>query len=179
LVIKGDYLEEQIFPFFLSLRKIWPGLCFVNAYNSYLFFPAIREWIQMIPQGMTVGRFFQKSREEKKVTLESVARETRIKMDFLQAIEDDSFQLIPCQAYIRGFIRNYAKSMHLNAEEVLDLYKLQVEPQKNQAADSADSSPSVNKSLNQIKNHLFDFLTTMAGGTLAYPLGKTILRPKD
>jgi hypothetical protein len=179
LVIKGDYLEEQILPFFLSSRKIWPGLCTVNAYNSYLFFPAIREWIQMIPQGMTVGRFFQKSREEKKVTLESVAKETRIKMDFLQAIEDDSFQLIPCDAYIRGFIRNYAKSMHLNAEEVLDLYKLQVEPQKNQAADNADSSPSVNKSLNQIKNHLFDFLTTMAGGTLAYPLGKTILRPKD
>ncbi|HXZ35431.1 MAG TPA: helix-turn-helix domain-containing protein [Thermodesulfobacteriota bacterium] len=133
----------------------------------------------MIPQGMTVGRFFQKSREEKKVTLESVAKETRIKMDFLQAIEDDSFQLIPCEAYIRGFIRNYAKSMHLNAEEVLDLYDLQVEPKKNQAAESADNSPSVSKSLNQIKNHLFDFLTTMAGGSLAYPLGKTILRPKD
>jgi cytoskeletal protein RodZ len=149
------------------------------VYNTYLFFPAFREWIQMIPQGITVGRFFRKSREEKKVTLESVARETRIKMDFLQAIEDDSFQLIPCQAYIKGFIRNYAKSMHLDVKEVLDLYNLQVEPQKTRAAESANSSPSVSKSLNQIKNHLFDFLTTMAGGTLAYPLGKTILRPKD
>ena len=133
----------------------------------------------MIPQGTTVGRFFQKAREEKKVTLESVARETRIKMDFLQAIEDDSFQLIPCEAYIRGFIRNYAKSMHLNAEDVLDLYKLQVEPQKTQAVESSDSSHFVNKSLNQIKNHRFDFLTTMAVGSLAYPLCKTILRPKD
>jgi cytoskeletal protein RodZ len=133
----------------------------------------------MIPQGMTVGRFFQKSREEKKVSLESVARETRIKMDFLQAIEEDSFQLIPWEAYARGFIRNYAKFMHLNEEEIIDLYNLQVKPPKTQAAESADGSPSVNKSLNQIKNHLFDFLTTMAGGTLDYPLGKTILRPKD
>ena len=111
--------------------------------------------------------------------MESVAKETRIKMDFLQAIEDDSFQLIPCEAYIRGFIRNYAKSMHLDAKEVLDLYDLQVEPKKNQAAESTDNSPSVSKSLNQIKNHLFDFLTTMAGGTSAYPLDKTILRSKD
>jgi cytoskeletal protein RodZ len=133
----------------------------------------------MIPQGMTVGRFFQKSREEKKVSLESVARETRIKMDFLLAIEEDSFQLIPCETYVRGFIRGYAKFMHLNAEELIDLYNLQVEPQKTQAAESADGSLSVNNSLNQIKNHLFDFLTTLAGGTLAYPLGKTILRPKD
>ena len=133
----------------------------------------------MIPQGMTVGRYFQKSREERKISLESVARETRINMDFLRAIEGDSFQLIPCETYVRGFIRSYAKFMRLNAEELIDLYNLQVEPQKTRAAESADGSPSVKKSLHQIKNHLLDFLTTMAGGTLAYPLGKTILRPKD
>jgi len=149
------------------------------VYQGRLFFPDVRELIQMIPQGMTVGRYFQKSREEKKVSLESVARETRINMDFLRAIEEDSFQLIPCETYVRGFIRSYAKFMRLNAEELIDLYNLQVEPQKNQPAESADGSLSFNRSLNQFKNHLFDFLTTMAGGTLAYPLGKTILRPKD
>lgn len=111
--------------------------------------------------------------------MESVARETRINMDFLRAIEEDSFQLIPCETYVRGFIRSYAKFMRLNAEELIALYNLQVEPQRTQQAEGADGSLSVNKSLNQIKNHLFDFLTTMAGGTLAYPLGKTILRPKD
>jgi cytoskeletal protein RodZ len=147
--------------------------------KGHLFFPDIRELIQMIPQGMSVGRYFQKSREEKKVSLESVARETRINMDFLRAIEEDSFQLIPCETYVRGFIRSYAKFMRVNAEELIALYNLQVEPQRTQPAESANGSLSVNKSLNQIKNHLFDFLTTMAGGTLAYPLGKTILRPKD
>ena len=133
----------------------------------------------MTPPRMTVGRVFQQSREEKKVSLESVARETRIKMDFLRAIEEDSFQEIPCETYVRGFIRSYAKFMHLNGEELIDLYDLQVEPQKTRAAERPDGSPSVKKSLNQVKNHLFDFLTTMAGGTSAYPLGKTILRSKD
>ncbi len=111
--------------------------------------------------------------------MESVARETRIKMDFLQAIEEDSFQLIPCETYVRGFIRSYAKFMRLNAEEIIDLYNLQVEPQKTQAEQAADGTTQGNKSLNQLKNHLFDLLTTMAGGTSAYPLGKTILRSKD
>lgn len=133
----------------------------------------------MITQGMTIGRFFQKSREEKQVSLESVASKTRIKIDFLQALEEDSFHLIPCETYVRGFIRSYARFMHLNVEELIDLYNLQVEPQKSHVPDIGHGSSSVNKSLNQIKNYLFDFLTTMAGGTLAYPLGKTILRPKD
>lgn len=133
----------------------------------------------MITQGMTVGRFFHKSREEKKVSLESVARETRIKMDFLQAIEEDSFQLIPCETYVRGFIRSYARFLHLNQEDFINLYNLQVQSQKTETAETADGSPFVKKSLSQVKNHLFDFLTTMAGGTSADPLGKTILRPKD
>jgi hypothetical protein len=163
----------------MSARKNWPELCSLRKYKGCIFFPDIRELLYMIPQGMTVGRYFQKSREENKISLESVARETRIKMDFLQAIEEDSFQLIPCETYVRGFIRSYAKFMHLNAKELIDLYNLQVEPQKTQSPESGDDSPSVKKSFHQIKNHLFDFLTTMAGGMSAYPLGKTILRPKD
>ncbi|NWF56627.1 MAG: helix-turn-helix domain-containing protein [Syntrophaceae bacterium] len=133
----------------------------------------------MTPAGMTVGRLLQKTREEKKISLESIARETRIKLDFLQAIEEDSFQVMPGEAYARGFIRSYSKFLHLNAEEMVDLFNHQVESQKTQPTDPPNGSHSFNKSLDQVKNHLFDFLTTLAGGTAAYPLGKTILRSKD
>ena len=118
----------------------------------------------MIPQGITVGRLFQKEREEKKVSLETVSKETRISLPFLRAIEEDAYQLIPAETYVRGFIRSYAKLLRLNVDEILDLYRHQAEPlstgleAENNAADGA---------LKQIKNHFFDFLTTMAGGTPA------------
>jgi len=130
----------------------------------------------MVPQGLTVGRLFQKEREEKNVSLETVARETRISLAFLKAIEEDAYQLIPAETYVRGFIRSYAKLLRLNAEEILDLYRHQAEPAGPQLE---DRNGATNGHLKQIKNHVFDFLTTMAGGTPAYSLPKSVLPPKD
>jgi len=130
----------------------------------------------MAIQGMTVGQLLQKQREEKKVPLESVAQKTRIKLAFLQAIEEDAFQLIPSETYVRGFIRCYAQQIHLDPDEILNLYRNQAGSPPGPAGDSSASS---NQHLKRIKNHLFDFLTTMAGGTPAYSLGKPVSRPKD
>jgi len=130
----------------------------------------------MAPQGMTVGQLFQKQREEKKVDLETIARRTRIKLSFLKAIEEDAFQLIPSETYVRGFIRSYAKLVHLNPEEILKLYRSQAEPPPSPAEESSAASK---RHLKQMKNHLFDFLTTMAGGMPAYSLGKSVFRHKD
>ena len=130
----------------------------------------------MVPQGITVGRLFQKEREEKNVSLETVSRETRISLAFLRAIEEDAYQLIPADTYVRGFIRSYAKLLHMNADEILDLYRLQADPSP---PPLEEQNSSANGHLKQIKNHLFDFLTTMAGGTPAYSLHKSVLPPKD
>jgi cytoskeletal protein RodZ len=130
----------------------------------------------MVPQGITVGRLFQKEREEKKVSLETVSRETRISLPFLQAIEEDAYQLIPAETYVRGFIRSYAKLLHLNVDEILDLYRHQADPSPPGLDEQNISS---NGPLKQITNHLFDFLTTMAGGTPAYSMHKSVLPPKD
>jgi len=130
----------------------------------------------MAPQGMTVGQLLQKEREGKKVSLETVARRTRIKLAFLKAIEEDAFQLIPSETYVWGFIRSYAKLVQLNPEEILKLYRNQAEPPPSSAEESSAASK---RHLKQIKNHVFDFLTTMAGGTPAYSLGKSVFRHKD
>jgi len=130
----------------------------------------------MATQGMTVGQLLQKQREEKKVSLESVAQKTRIKLAFLQTIEEDAFQLIPSEAYVRGFIRCYAQQIYLNPDEILNLYRNQAGPPPGSAGESSASSK---RHLKRIKNHLFDFLTTMAGGTPAYSLGRPVSRPKD
>jgi cytoskeletal protein RodZ len=130
----------------------------------------------MAPQGMTVGQLLQKEREEKSVSLELVAQKTRIKLAFLQAIEEDAFQLIPSETYVRGFIRSYAKLVHMNPDEILNLYQNQAQPPSSPVGESSASS---SRHLKQVKNHLFDFLTTMVGGTPAYSLGKSVFRPKD
>jgi len=130
----------------------------------------------MATQSITIGQLLQKQREEKKVSLESVAQKTRIKVTFLQAIEEDAFQLIPSETYVRGFIRCYAKQIRLDPDEILNLYRNQAGSPPGPGANSPAASK---RHLNRIKNHLFDFLTTMAGGTPAYSLGKPLSRAKD
>lgn len=131
--------------------------------------------MQMQDQRMTVGQVLRTERENRKVTLESVAKGTRIKSAFLQALEEDAFKALPSEAYVRGFLQCYAKFIHLNPAEVLQQYRSQTEPEKNQL------SPRLTKtsSINLVKNHLFDFLATIVGGTPAYSISKSVLRQKD
>ncbi len=131
--------------------------------------------MQMQDQRMTVGQVLRTERENRKVTLESVAKGTRIKPAFLQALEEDAFKALPSEAYVRGFLQCYAKFIHLNPAEVLQQYRSQTEPEKNQLSQTLSKTSSINL----VKNHLFDFLATIVGGTPAYSVSKSVLRQKD
>jgi len=84
----------------------------------------------MIEQGLTLGQYLQKQRQEQKISLESVARVTRVSLANLQALEEDAFHLLPAETFIRGFLRSYAKYIHLDPAEVLAVYQRQVEAKR-------------------------------------------------
>lgn len=123
---------------------------------------------------MTVGQCLQGERESKRISLETVAQKTRISPAYLKALEEDAFQLLPAETYICGFLQSYAKFIHLNPSEVLDLYRRQVKPAGDQILEKTGKSSS----LHSVKNHFLDFLTTIVGGTTAYSISKSVLPPK-
>ncbi len=129
----------------------------------------------MQDQRKTVGQVLRTERESRKVSLESVAKGTRIKPAFLQALEENAFKALPSEAYVRGFLQCYAKFIHLNPADVLQQYRSQTEPEKNQL----NQKLSKTSPIHSVKNHLFDFLATIVGGTPAYSVSKSILRQKD
>lgn len=67
----------------------------------------------------SLGEYLKRVREEKEVTLEEVARVTRIRRDFLSALERDDYQLFPAPVYMRGFLKTYAGFLGLNVNEAL------------------------------------------------------------
>jgi len=129
----------------------------------------------MVDQRMTVGQTLRTQRETQKVSLESISKDTRIKTAFLQALEEDAFDLLPAESYALGFIRCYSKYIGLNPEELLGVYRTQVGPSKNQIREQTNK-PSP---LQSVKGHLLDFLTTMVGGEPPYSVSKSFLHPKD
>lgn len=67
----------------------------------------------------TVGEFFKHVRETKGLTLDAVASKTCIHPDFLRALEENNFVLLPDQVFAKGFVRSYARSLGLDEHDAM------------------------------------------------------------
>jgi cytoskeleton protein RodZ len=77
-----------------------------------------------LPVGMTnFGASFKKARESKGITLDQIAKKTRISTRFLAAIEDEEFHLLPGGIFNRGFVRNFAETVGLDADQAVADYE--------------------------------------------------------
>jgi cytoskeletal protein RodZ len=68
----------------------------------------------------SVGERLRAAREEKKLSLEDVAAQTRIPRRHLEAIEAADWERLPAPTYTIGFARNYASIVGLDRAEVAD-----------------------------------------------------------
>jgi cytoskeleton protein RodZ len=66
------------------------------------------------------GQLLRNKREEKKIPLEQAAEETNIRLQFLQAIEEDRMGAISSQAQLRGFMRLYASYLGIDPLELFE-----------------------------------------------------------
>jgi len=72
---------------------------------------------------LELGATFRKTRESQNVSIEKIAKETRINSRFLEAIENERFDLLPGGIFNRGFIRSYALRLGLDPEEAIQGYE--------------------------------------------------------
>jgi cytoskeletal protein RodZ len=70
----------------------------------------------------TVGHYLRRHRIEKRMSLEEVARATRVPVFSLERIELDRFDELPGEVFVRGFLTAYARAVGLEAEDVLARY---------------------------------------------------------
>jgi cytoskeletal protein RodZ len=78
----------------------------------------------------SLGQKLRETREQHNFSIEQVARDTHISKQYLEALEQEDFSIIPGETYIIGFLRNYAEYLSLNPEELVALYKnIQIQEQ--------------------------------------------------
>src|SRR6476646_4550354 len=68
----------------------------------------------------SVGERLRAAREEKELSLEDIAAQTRIPRRHLEAIEAADWDRLPAPTYTIGFARNYASVVGLDRAEVAD-----------------------------------------------------------
>ena len=72
---------------------------------------------------LSFGRYLQAVRLEKKISLEQVSQQTRIGLGNLLLIEQEDFEQLPAEVYVKGFLRSYAKAVGADGDEVIRRYE--------------------------------------------------------
>ncbi len=67
-----------------------------------------------------IGEALRSTRERRGLSIDEVARDTRISPRFLEALESEQFEELPAPVYVRGFIRSYAGYLKLEPQPLLD-----------------------------------------------------------
>lgn len=76
------------------------------------------------------GIKLKEKRLEKGLSLEDVSKSTKIKQEFLEFIENGSYEKLPSVSYAQGFVRNYAKFLGLNEKEIMAIFRREFEGEK-------------------------------------------------
>jgi cytoskeleton protein RodZ len=72
------------------------------------------------PDFPTVGERLRAAREEKKLSLEDIAAQTRIPQRHLESIENAEWDKLPAPTYTVGFAKSYAGAVGLDRAEISD-----------------------------------------------------------
>jgi len=71
----------------------------------------------------TVGEILKNARLQKKLTRRELAEKTKIDAKYLKALEDNDFNKLPEAAFVKGFIRNYAKILGVDPQQALAVFR--------------------------------------------------------
>lgn len=74
----------------------------------------------------TPGKLLKTAREEKGKSLEDFANLLKIRYEYLKAIENEDYQFISGEVFVKGYMRIYATALGLDSDYILDLYKKQI-----------------------------------------------------
>lgn len=70
-----------------------------------------------------LGKLLQQTRKKKKYSLEEVHKLTKISQKYIKALEESDPSVFPAELYRRSFLKNYAKFLGLNVDEVVKMYE--------------------------------------------------------
>jgi Helix-turn-helix domain len=75
-----------------------------------------------------IGATLREARNRRKVDLSEVEAAIKIRVRYLQAMENEEWDALPGGAYTRGFIRTYASYLGLDGERLADDYRRSTAP---------------------------------------------------
>src|SRR5438874_2946907 len=69
-----------------------------------------------------IGSSLREARLRQGLDFPEIEQSTKIRGKYLRALEDEQFDLLPAQTYVKGFLRSYAEYLGLDGQLYVDEY---------------------------------------------------------
>jgi len=125
-----------------------------------------------------VGDILRKKREESGHDLLEISKTLKISYTYLKAIEDEAFEKLPEEVYVKGYIREYAEILNIDPEVVIKAYKQQVLPPHAENKEALEKD-ALKRKRSKIKLLLTPLLLLLLVITVTFILFPSSPRKKD
>lgn len=71
----------------------------------------------------TIGEILQDERVRHHISIEALAKKTRIRSEYLEALEQNNFDVLPAAPFVKGFIKTYAQVFGFDHAPILALLR--------------------------------------------------------
>jgi cytoskeletal protein RodZ len=68
---------------------------------------------------LTIGQRLSQAREANRASLYQASQDTKIRVDFLQCLEEDEFNFVSGAPYVRGMLRSYARWLGIDESSMI------------------------------------------------------------
>jgi len=97
----------------------------------------------------SIGSILRQQRESKKLKLEEIAKELKIRLQYLEALENDQFELLPGKLYQRSFLKTYAQFLDLDQDYILKIFDQDEKSQRSLRKELEETLPEGKKPLEE------------------------------
>ncbi len=111
----------------------------------------------LVAEAQSFGTWLRRQREVREIDLREIADSTKVSMSYLRAFEEDRFDVLPASVFAKGFLRQYARYVGLEPEEVVNFYLAARQPQEDEASLVSTAEPEP-----PARNYLFFVLAVTA-----------------
>jgi cytoskeleton protein RodZ len=70
-----------------------------------------------------IGTTLREARVRRNLTLQQVEEDTKIRVKYVQAMENEDFDIMPGPTYVKGFLRTYAEYLGLDPDVIIGEYR--------------------------------------------------------
>lgn len=89
------------------------------------------------------GQQLKRAREQKGLSISSVAEAQHLRPAVIQAIEDCDYEQVGTELFLKGYVRTYARQVDLDPDAVIATLDVELEPLRQQKVEAEELNPLV------------------------------------